>query len=233
LCEITICHLKGGSFFRQQQQTGLKLINERQTMKNKPLILAALVIATLLTGCKQSNPANQNPAASDTNSLSVTRQLQNIKEDVTNAWQKARETTTDALAGVKDETTNVWAHTTEATVNAWTDIKDSMQTTRDYTYDRKDEFVASASADLDVLDRKIKELSDNVATASDSVKAGAQTKLQDLRDKRAALDKKLDAVKNSTEADWNDVKNGFDNSYDDLKNSLKQTWQSISDKVSQ
>jgi hypothetical protein len=187
-------------------------------MKNKPLILAALVIATLPTGCKQSNPAG-----SDTNSLSA----------ATNVWQKTKETTSNAWANVKEGTTNAWAHTEEATVNAWTDIKDSMQTTKDYTYDRKDEFVASASADLDVLDQKIKELSDKVATASDSVKADAQSKLQDLRDKRAALDKKLDAVKNSTEADWNDVKNGFDNSYDDLKNSLKQTWQWISDKVSQ
>jgi len=190
-------------------------------MKSKPLILAALAIATLATGCKQSNPADENPAPGDTNSLSVTQQLQNVKEVATNAWQKA-----------KDTTTNAWSNVKEGTTNAWADIKDSMQSTKDYTYDKKDAFVAGASADLDALDQKIKELSDKAATASDSIKADAQTKLQDLHDKRADLDKKLDAVKNATEADWNDAKTAFQNSYDDVKNSLKQAWQWLNDKLS-
>src|SRR5580692_4729219 len=116
-------------------------------MKNKPLILAAFVIATLAAGCKQSNPATDNSSVSDTNSLSVTQQLENAEEVATNAWQKT-----------KDTTTNAWSNLKEGTTNAWTDIKDSMQATRDYTYDKKDTFVASASADLDALDRKIQEL---------------------------------------------------------------------------
>jgi hypothetical protein len=179
-------------------------------MKSKPLIFAALAVAILTTGCKQSNSANENPTVNDTNSLSVTQRLQNAKEDASNAW----------------------ANTKEATTNAWADLKDSMETTKNYTYDKKDAFVASASADLDALDQKIKELSDKAATASDSVKVDAQTKLQDLHDKRADLDKKLDAVKNATESDWNDAKTAFQNSYDDVKNSLKQTWQWLNDKLS-
>ena len=179
-------------------------------MKSKPLILAAFVIATLATGCKQSNPVDENPAPSDTNSLSVTQQLENVK----------------------DTTTNAWSNLKEGTTNAWEDIKDSMETTKDYTYDKKDAFVASASADLDALDQKIKELSDKAATASDSVKADAQVKLQELRDKRAVLNQKLDAVKSATEADWNNTKTAFQNSYDDVKNSLKQAWQSLNDKLS-
>jgi hypothetical protein len=189
-------------------------------MKSKPLILAAFVIATLATGCKPSNPADENPPAGDTNSLSVTQQLENAKEVVTNAWQKT-----------KDATTNAWANTKEATSNAWVDIQDSFQKTKDYTYDKKDAFVAGASADLDALDQKINELSDKAATASDSVKADAQVKLQELRDKRAVLDQKLDAVKNATEADWNDTKTAFQNSYDDVESSLKQAWQWLNDKL--
>jgi hypothetical protein len=189
-------------------------------MKNKSLMFVALAIATCVVGCKQSNPADENSTASDTNLLSVTQQLQNAKEVATNAWQDT-----------KDATTNAWAKVKEGTTNAWADIKDSMQTTKDYTYDKKDAFVASASADLDALDQKIKELSDKAATTSDSVKADAQTKLQDVRDKRAALDKKLDDVKNATEADWNDAKTAFQNSYDDVKNSLKQAWQWLHDKL--
>jgi hypothetical protein len=165
---------------------------KNQIMKSKPLLLAVFVITILAIGCKQSNPANENSTASDTNSMSVTQQLENAREVATNAW---------------------------------TNVKDFMETTKDYTYDEKDAFVASASADLDALDQKIKALSDKAATASDSVKADAQTKLQELRDKRAVLDQKLDAVKNATEADWNDTKTAFQNSYDDVKTSLKQAWQ--------
>ncbi len=190
-------------------------------MKNKPLILAAIVIATMMTGCKQSSPANENSAPSDSNSSTATQQLENAKEVATNVWQKT-----------KDTTTNAWSNLKEGTANAWADIKDSMQSTKDYTYDKKDAFVASASADLDTLDQKIKALSDKAATASDSVKADAQIKLQELRDKRAVLNQKLDAVKNATEADWNDVKTAFQNSYDDVKTSLKQAWQWLNDKLS-
>jgi hypothetical protein len=190
-------------------------------MKLKSLFSAVLVIAALVTGCNKSNTADQNSASSDTNSLSVTQQLQNAKEVATNAWQD-----------VKNSTSNAWSNVKEGTTNAWADIKDSMETTKDYSYDKKDAFVAGASADLDALDQKITELADKSATASDSVKADAQTKLQELRDKRAALDKKLDGVKNATEADWNDSKAGFQNSYDDVKDSLKQDWQWLEDKLS-
>jgi chromosome segregation ATPase len=198
----------------------VKLANERQTMKSKSLILAALAIGISITGCKQSNPADQNSAASDTNSLSATQELQNAEDAATNAWQET-----------KDATTNAWSNVKEGTTNAWADLRDFLQATNDYPYDKKDAFVASASADLDALDQKIKELSDKAATASDSVKADAQTKFQELRDKRADLDKKLDTVKNASEADWNDTKTAFQNCYNDVKNSLKQTWQWLQDKL--
>ncbi len=179
-------------------------------MKIKPLLTATLAVATLATGCKQSNPATENEINNDTNSLSVTQQLQNVKDVATNVWQKTKDTTT----------------------NAWADLKDSLQSTKDYSYDQKDAFVASASADLAALDQKIKNFSDKADAASDSAKADAQAKLQDLRDKRAVLDKKLDDLKNSAEANWNDAKTGFENSYEDAKNSLKQAWQWLSDKSS-
>jgi ElaB/YqjD/DUF883 family membrane-anchored ribosome-binding protein len=190
-------------------------------MKNNLQILAVLVATMLATGCKQSSQADENAPPGDTNSLSVTQQLQNAKEVATNAWQK-----------VKDTATNTWANVKEGTTNAWADAKESVQSGVDYTYDKKDDFVAKASADLNMLDQKIQELSDKAATASDSVKNEAQTKLQDLRDKRTELGKKLDAVKNASQADWNEMKAGFQTSYDDVKTSLKQTWQWLTDKLS-
>jgi chromosome segregation ATPase len=106
-----------------------------------------------------------------------------------------------------------------------------MQATKDYAYDNKDAFVAGASADLNTLDQKINELADKSATASDSVKADAETRIQELRDERNALGKKLDSVKSATEADWNDSKTGFQKSYGNVKDSLKQDWQWLHDKL--
>jgi hypothetical protein len=181
-------------------------------MKNKPLILGTLAVAMLVSvGCKKSDVADEYPATGDTNSMS-----ENAKDMATNAWQKTKEVTTNVMANVKEVTTNAWAS-----------VKESLQSATDYTYDKKDAFVADASADVAAVDQKIKELSDKAAGASDSVKASAQAKLQDLNAKRAVLGQKLDDVKNATEANWNDAKAGFKSSYDDVKDSLKQTWQDM------
>ncbi|HEY3931161.1 MAG TPA: hypothetical protein VGM58_02205 [Verrucomicrobiae bacterium] len=190
-------------------------------MTNISIILAALTIAVMAAGCKPSNP-DENSLSGETNAPSAT-----------NAWDKTKETATNSWAEVKEGATNAWATTKEATTNAWTDIKDSFQSTKDYTYDRKDDFVSSANADLNALDQKLQELSDKAANASDSVKAEAQTKIQDLRTQRAALNTKLDNVKNATEANWDDARNDFNNAYEDLKNSLKQMWQWLDDKINQ
>jgi hypothetical protein len=121
----------------------------------------------------------------------------------------------------------VLANVKEGTTNAWASIKDSLQSATDYTYDKKEDFVAGASADVAAVDQKIKQLSDKAASAGESVKASAQTALQDLKAKRVTLGQKLDDVKSATEANWNDVKAGFKSSYNDVKDSLKQTWQDL------
>ena len=169
-------------------------------MKNQSLFLSALAIAILVsTGCNKSDMSDGYTTA-ETNSISG-----NAKDMATNAWQKTKDVTT----------------------NAWANVKESLQSAGDYTYDKKEAFLAGASADVDAMDQKIKDLSDKAANTTDSVKASVQAKLQDLNAKRAVLGQKLDDVKNSTAANWNDVKTGFKSSYDDAKDSLKQTWQSL------
>ena len=188
-------------------------------MNNKQLFIAALAFTTLVVGCKQSDQAS-NSSSTDSNSLSVTQQLENAREVATNAWQKTKDATTNVVASVK-----------EGAIAAWTDFKDSMQLTNDYSYDKKDAFVADASADLGALDQKMTELSDKAATATDSIKSEAQDKLQVLHDKRMALDKKFDDVKSASEANWNEMKVGFQTSYTDTKALLQQTWQWLADKM--
>jgi hypothetical protein len=188
-------------------------------MKKNALILTALVIAIAAIGCKKSSPADDNTMAGDTNPPTMT---QNATAMATNAWDKTKEATTNAYEEMKSGATNAWA-----------EMKDSMSSAADYTYDKKEAYLTDATNDLAKLDQRIQDLSDRAATASDNVKADAQTKLQELRAKRAALDQKMDDVRNSTEANWNDVKTAFQTSYDDVKTSVKTTWQWLKDKMSQ
>jgi hypothetical protein len=60
-------------------------MNERQIMKNKPLMFIALTSAVLaLAGCNKRSATDDYPTRSDTNSPS-------LKESATNAWQKTKE----------------------------------------------------------------------------------------------------------------------------------------------
>jgi hypothetical protein len=194
-----------------------KYLIERQIMRKKSLLWAALSIAAFTTNCQLSAQSTQSGATADSTnapSPSVKQQWQKVKSDITNAWQDVKQTTTQALAAVKTSTTQAWAS-----------VKNSMQSATDYTYDKKNEFVASAQTDLNALDKKIKNFSDKAANTTGSTKADAQAKLQNLREKRAVLNKKLDDVKKATAAGWNDAKTAFKNSYADTKNSLNEAWQ--------
>jgi hypothetical protein len=174
-------------------------------MKKTQWFIAILAIAALAIGCNKASTAPESNPAGDTNPnpVSVTQQLENAREAATNAWQKTKETTT----------------------NAWDNLEESLQSAMDDSYDKKADFVALARTNLDSIDEKIKALSDKAATAGDSVKTDAQTKIQSLRDQRAALNQKLDALSNATEANWNDVKSDFQQACNQVKTSCKETWQ--------
>ena len=76
-------------------------------MKNSLLIFAALCMLAV-TGCNQSNTAEQNPPA-NTNTAS-----QNIEEGASNAWQGTKEGASNAWGAVKDGSTNAWNEPTNA-----------------------------------------------------------------------------------------------------------------------
>ncbi len=177
------------------------------------MVTLVAAVASVMMGCNKSdsNTAGNMPPA--TNSVDV-----GTNQPVT---QQA-----------SDMASNAWAKTKEATTNAWENVKDSLSSAWDYSYDKKDTFVAAATNDMAALDVKLQQFSDKAAAASDSAKADAQAKLQELRAKSADLDQKLDAVKNSTEANWNEAKTGFQSAYEDTKTSVKQAWQWLKDKMS-
>jgi len=184
-------------------------------MPNKIIILGALAGVALVAGCnRKANPAGGNATAGTNDSL------QAAKAAATNAWQK-----TEAAA------TNAWTATHAKLAEAWAGVQDTLGAVTDYTYEKKDDFVGKAGADLNALDAKIKELSDKIANANAAVKAEAQTKLQSLRDQRAGLAGKLEAAKDATAANWDEAKTAFRSAYDGMKASLKDAWQWLADRV--
>jgi predicted nucleic acid-binding Zn-ribbon protein len=189
-------------------------------MKKNIIMVMAVVAAAAVTGCNR-NSNTENTGTVDTNMPPATNDM------------TLGSTNPSVSQQATDMATNAWAKTKEATTNAWADMKESLSSAWDYSYDKKDAFIEDATNDMATLDQKIQTLSDKAATASDSVKADAQTKIQELRAKRAVLDQKLEDVKNSTAANWNDVKAGFQASYEDAKTSVKQAWQWLKDKMSQ
>ena len=111
-------------------------------MKKKSLILGTLATALVVSaGCNKSQSSDEYPAGGGTNSS----MSDSVKQAATNAWEKTKEVTTNVMAEVKEGTTNAWA-----------DFKEYLQSATDYTYDKKDEFVAGASADADALNQKLK-----------------------------------------------------------------------------
>jgi hypothetical protein len=176
-------------------------------------------IFVLATGCKQSNPEPMSDA--ETNSLTTSN----------TSWQNIKESGSNAVENVKQAGEQTWNNVKEGSTQAWANAKESLASASDYTYDKKDEFVTKAQADLDALKVKMQELSDKATNATASAQAEAETKVAELQAKQGQLDQKLDAVKNSTAEHWDNVKTDFTDAYDSTTNSLAQAWQWLKDKT--
>src|ERR1700733_2973818 len=185
-------------------------------MKSKWILFAVLCTTAWTAGCKQTVQPEPNVISSitDTNPPLADLQWQNVKESATNAWQS-----------VKQGTTNAWENVKEGSTQAWAQVKESLGSTSNYTYEKKSEFVTNAQADLNALDLRMKDLSNEATNATSSAKVEAQEKIQDLRIKQAQLNQKLDDVKNASAAQWQNVKTDFKSAYSDMTNSMTQAWQ--------
>ena len=98
-----------------------------------------------------------------------------------------------------------------------------------YTFDKKEVFIDDARADLTELDQRINEFSEKVATASATVKAAAQPKIDDLRKQRVALGKKLETLKTAKEVDWNELKADYQKAGSQMRLSLHDSWKWVQD----
>lgn len=111
------------------------------------------------------------------------------------------------------------------------ETKEAAQTTKDFAYAQKADFVAAMQSQLEVINRDLDQLAATIEKSSAAAKAEAQPKLQALRDQAARLTQQLDVAKSATESTWGDVKAGFTKGYNELKDGFNQARQWVSDKI--
>jgi predicted small secreted protein len=100
-------------------------------------------------------------------------------------------------------------------------MKQDTQQASDYTYEKKEEYQRSLSAQMRELDVKTDELKVKAGRASDSVKAEFNKNMEALDRQKVVLKEKMDAVKTSTASGWDQVKA----STDSAMNSVKQAYE--------
>jgi predicted small secreted protein len=100
-------------------------------------------------------------------------------------------------------------------------VKEDSRQAADYTYEKKEEYQRSLTAQMQELDVKIDELKAKAGRASDSVKAEFARDMEALDRQKAVLAEKMEAVKSSSASKWNEVKAGANSAMD----SVKQTYE--------
>jgi len=146
---------------------------------------------------------------------------------------------TNSFAQIKTVTNSLpaqssssWQNVKTNAAQSWYDIKQTLGASADYTFEKKDEFVAKAKTDLNALDAKIRELKKKNSSASGEGKSATQKDLDKLKQQRAVLAQKLKDARAATAENWDKAKAGFTNGYAQVKESVKDAWQRLADKVS-
>ena len=100
-------------------------------------------------------------------------------------------------------------------------VKEDSRQVADYTYEKKEEYHRSLTAQMKEIDLKIDELKAKAGRGSDAVKAEFARDMEALDRQKAVLAEKMEAVKSSSASKWNDVKAGANSAMD----SVKQTYE--------
>jgi hypothetical protein len=202
-------------------------------MRTINLLATLLPLVLVIAGCnKQSNETNNgtNTVSANNTSAVASNTWQSAKETSSNAWDAAKGAATNAWDGAKETGSNVWQKTKDAFA-AGASTNEVSTNYFGYDYSMKDAFVSEAKTSLDALDQSASNLSNRLASASDSTKASLQQTLQDIQEKRTDLDGKYEGIKNASQDNWNDAKTAFAKSYHDLKADLKAGWDSVTSKL--
>ena len=102
-------------------------------------------------------------------------------------------------------------------------VQETVNTTKQYLAENKDEFVASAEKKLHELDASIAELSGKAAPLKEDAKAEADKLMTALNQKRSEIKGQLDGLKQASKEKWADAKAAFETALADLEKAYENT----------
>lgn len=106
------------------------------------------------------------------------------------------------------------------------ETKEAMDTAKDYTQKKKEEYLQQMNARLEEFDKEIQELQNNVTSKAAMLKEESKAKfnqsMETLAEKKQAAIKKLDELKTASGESWEDIKVGVDSAMDELGKAFEQ-----------
>ncbi|QDV48864.1 sll1863 family stress response protein [Gimesia fumaroli] len=111
------------------------------------------------------------------------------------------------------------------------EVGEAIDTAKDFTAQKKDEYAKQINKKLADLNVKIEEMQAKGAKLKDDAKAKWDEKMKDLEAKRAELNEKLEQVKDSSADAWAGLKKDIESAWDNLKKSFDDAEEQISESV--
>lgn len=103
------------------------------------------------------------------------------------------------------------------------EAQETVDTTKQYLADNKDEFVAAVEKKLHDLDARIAELRGKAAPLKEDAKAEADKLMTALNQKRSELNEQLDGLKQTSKEKWAEAKAAFETAFADLEKAYENT----------
>ena len=103
------------------------------------------------------------------------------------------------------------------------EVQETVNTTKEYLADNKDEFVASVEKKLHDLDASIAELSGKAAPLKEDAKAEAGKLMATLNQKRSEIKGQLDGLKQASKEKWAEAKAAFEAAFAELEKAYANT----------
>lgn len=109
------------------------------------------------------------------------------------------------------------------------EVGEAVDTAKDFTMQKRDEYAKQINQKLKGLDVKIAELEAKGANLKDDAKKKWNEKLDDLKMKRGKVAEKVDQFSKSSADAWEGLKKDMDSAWENLKKSYDNTAEAVKD----
>jgi chromosome segregation ATPase len=105
----------------------------------------------------------------------------------------------------------------EAAKDAVDKTKDIFAKVKDYTYEKKEDFITWIKGKSDKYDEKIAEVEKKLESADEQAKEQYKATIEYLKEKKAQLDESMKELENVSEDKWEETKENIANVVEDMK----------------